>query len=143
MTSLLGGSCGGSEPTGDRMGAAEPYEKVTDCESGPTLDLGLPSCCDSGRIERRRIQDPFDETESRTSSGVSEAAASPPWCRTKDCRRLLVLGGVNWVLRGRACDDGKDEAVLVVVAATVVMLDGANWLGRVWYLAASSTGDVA
>lgn len=64
-------------------------------ELGPMLDLGLP-CCERGRIDSLRIHDPFDENESLDTSVIVEAAKSP--CRTKDCRRLVPLGGVIWEL---------------------------------------------
>lgn len=113
MTSLFGGSWSAAVavgPVGDKMGAAEPWEKVTDGESGPTLDRGLP-CCDKGRMDRRRIQDPFDETESRTSSASSDGPKSP--CRMNECRLVFVFGGVNCVLRGRG---GREDADADAVA---------------------------
>ena len=61
---------------GESIGAEEPWEKVTDGESGPTLDLVLP-CCDRGRIDSRRIHDPLDEKESRESSAMVGAGKSP------------------------------------------------------------------
>lgn len=97
FTSLFGGS-GVAEAECDRIGAAEPCEKVIEGELGPMLDRGLP-CWDRGRIESLRIHELFDEKESRDVSVIVEAAKSP--CRTDDCRRLVDLGGVTWELCGR------------------------------------------
>lgn len=70
LTSLLGGSCCGTGPVGERIGAPEPCENDIDGESGPTLDRGLP-CWESGRIDSRFIHEPFDDTESRMSSAMA------------------------------------------------------------------------
>jgi len=80
------------------MGWAEPWEKVTDGESRTTLDRGLP-CWDSGRMDRRRIHELLDETESRETSEMGGWAQS--LCRMKECRRLEALGGVVCVAAGR------------------------------------------
>lgn len=82
-------------PDGDRIGAEDPWEKAMECVSGPALDRRLP-CCESGRNDRRLIQEPLDDTESRESSAVG--ATVPSAWRTNDCLRLLTLGGVSWVL---------------------------------------------
>ncbi len=89
LTSLLRGCCGGTAE-GDSMGAAEPCEKVTDGESRATLDRGLP-CCDSGRMDRRRIHEPLDESESRETSDMGGAQSA--W-RMKEWR-LDAFGGVT------------------------------------------------
>ncbi len=72
------------------MGAAEPWEKVTEGESRATLDRGLP-CWDSGRMDKRRIHEPLDEIESRETSEMG-CVQSP--CRMNECRRR-ALGGVT------------------------------------------------
>jgi hypothetical protein len=63
FTSLLGGNCAGLLPGFDSIGAADPWENVSDGESGPTLDLGL-LFCEFGIVDNLRIQDPLDETDS-------------------------------------------------------------------------------
>lgn len=61
-------------------------------ESGPTLDLKL-SCCDSGRMDNLRIQEPLEERESRESSAMGVAGANSP-CLTEGCREVEDFGGV-------------------------------------------------
>jgi hypothetical protein len=97
LTSLLGGSWGGVLPVEPSIGAPEPKEK-REGESAPALDLML-SCWDRGRMDkRRRIQDPFEEKESRVSSGIA-VVGKKSGClldaRTPD------LGGVIWVREER------------------------------------------
>jgi hypothetical protein len=59
------------------------------------LDLGLP-CCDKGRTDSLRIQDPFEETESRVCSAIGGTLYSP--ALIKECLLLATLGGVVWAL---------------------------------------------
>lgn len=98
MTSLFGGSGGGAAPSDGRMGAEEPWEKAIECVSGPALDRRLP-CCESGRRDRRLIQELLEETESLGFSVMGCAPRSPG--RTTDCLLLRALGGVTWALAGR------------------------------------------
>ena len=90
LTSLFRACCGGVAEEGGRNGCAEVWEKVKDGESTRMLDLGLP-CWDSGRMDKRRIHDPLDETESRETSEMGGGTHS--FCRMKECRRLEALGG--------------------------------------------------
>jgi hypothetical protein len=92
LTSLLGGNGGGRDPTDPSMGAAEPSDKFSDGDSTPNmLDLGLP-CCDNGRTDNRRIQEPFEEIESRACSAIGVTWLSPG--RMKECLLLATFGGV-------------------------------------------------
>jgi hypothetical protein len=95
LTSLFGGRVDAGESR--NIGAAEPCEKMEGA-SGPTLDLVL-SWRDNGRTEKRLIQDPLEEIESRDSgmiAGDSERLTSD------DCL-LLSCGGVDcvWGIGGR------------------------------------------
>lgn len=65
LTSLLGSNWDGLLPL-CKMGTADPWEN-NEGESGPMLDRGLPFC-EFGITDSLRIQDPFDEIESRRSS---------------------------------------------------------------------------
>lgn len=78
---------------GGRTGAFDAWEKFSDKESWPTLDLTLP-CWERGRIDRRRIHEPLDDTESRRSSLDD---GGPSLCRANECRLLATLGGVSCV----------------------------------------------
>lgn len=89
LTSLFGGRVGVVGPL--RIGAAEPCEKMEGV-SWPALDLEL-SLRDSGRMERRLIQDPLDEIESRDSGMMAGESGA----LTNDDFLLLTLGGVDWV----------------------------------------------
>lgn len=63
FTSLLGGNGTGLLVLCN-IGASEPCENVTDGESGPTLDLGLP-CDETCIVDNLRIHESlFEETES-------------------------------------------------------------------------------
>jgi len=93
---LFGGSCGEPDPEGESIGAPEVWENIREGESGPNmLDLGLP-CCESGRMERRLIHDPLEDTESLAFSAIGRFVRSV--CRMKDCRLLVLFGGVIWLL---------------------------------------------
>jgi hypothetical protein len=63
FTNLFGGNCAGLLPGFDKIGAADPWENVSEGESGPILDLGL-LLCDMGIVDNRLIHDPLDEIES-------------------------------------------------------------------------------
>lgn len=60
--------------------------------SGPTLDLVL-SWRDNGRTEKRLIQDPLEDIESRDSG----MGAGDSECLTSDDCLLLSCGGVDCV----------------------------------------------
>lgn len=92
FTNLFGGSCAGGCPPGERIGAADPWEKVMEGESGPTLDLML-SCWDNGRIDNLRIQELLEERESRASSAMGVAGENSP-CLAAECRAPEDFGGV-------------------------------------------------
>jgi len=48
-----------------RNGAEDPWEKVNDCVSGPTLDRTL-----DGRMENRFIHEPLEDSESLEDSAI-------------------------------------------------------------------------
>lgn len=77
---------------GERTVAPDPSELESE-ESGPRLDLGL-SCCELGRSDKRLIQEPCEDKESRAPSRELASATSPG--RTYDCR--LLLGGFGEVI---------------------------------------------
>lgn len=85
--SLLGCTEGLLEVVGDSTGAPGPCAEKKE-ESGPRLDLGL-SCCAAGRNDKRLIQEPWEDSESRAPSTEFPDCPSP--VRTYDCR--LTLGG--------------------------------------------------
>lgn len=87
LTSLLGCTEGLLDVVGEKTGVVDPCEQAKE-ESGPTLDLGL-SCCAVGRSDKRLIQEPWDDNESRAPSVDIPPGPSPG--RTYDCR--LTLGG--------------------------------------------------
>lgn len=118
FTSLLGGNCAGLLPGFESMGAAEPWENVSDGESGPTLDLGL-LVCELGIVDNLRIQDPLDETDSLLVSsptrsccdGISplrttERLRPPPLCDVS----ALVFKRRVW---GVMCCGAGDESMVV------------------------------
>ncbi len=113
FTSLLRGCCGVAAEE-ERMGAAEPKEKVAEGESRATLERGLP-CWDRGRMDRRRIHEPADEMESRETSEMGAAQSAG---RMNECR-LEALGGVVW----NAADAERGGRVELVV-------EPSGWRGR-------------
>lgn len=122
FTNLFGGICAGTQSEGPSIGAADPYEKVKDEESGPRLDLGLP-CWDKGRMESRLIQDPREDMESRGTSDIGGGTPSPG--RINEALLLVGFGGLVWepVVGG--------SRMRVVVAG---IIGRASWrpLGAVW-----------
>lgn len=84
---------------GAKIGAAEPWEKVMEGESGPTLDLRL-SCWESGLMDNLRIQEPLEDRESRESSAMGVAGAKSP-CLIDGCRPIEDFGGVICVWEDR------------------------------------------
>lgn len=77
------------------MGAREVFEKVSDGESGPMLDLGL-AVWESVMIDSLRYQEPRDESESLLG-GSSELYSGPDDnispSRTIESLLLMVLFG--------------------------------------------------
>jgi hypothetical protein len=97
LTSLLGGNEAGTGDVGDRMGAPESCEKATLCESWLMLVRGL-SCCECGRLDRRRIHETFKEMESRAETSTIMGVLGSPLRSAKDRRLDFALGVENWVL---------------------------------------------
>src|SRR5690242_19819980 len=69
LTNLFGSNGDGLLPLCN-IGTADPWENVNEGESGPRLDRGLVFC-EFGITDNLRIQDPFEEIESRRSSLLS------------------------------------------------------------------------
>jgi len=55
------------------------------------LDLLLPPCWESGRIDRRLIQEPLDARDSLDSSATASGERSP-WCLKNECLLTEPLG---------------------------------------------------
>lgn len=91
FTNLFGGNCGLNDCDWGKIAAPDPYDTAIEFESGPTLDRSLP-CRDSGRRERRRIQEAFvDENEALGVSGIVLKGESP--CREAEGVLLLLFWG--------------------------------------------------
>lgn len=80
-----------------------------DGESGPTLDLKLP-CWESGRIDNLRIQEPFEDKESRESSTIGVAGANSP-CLVDGCLANEDLVCIIWVCE--ECRGFRDRFVVL------------------------------
>lgn len=84
FTSLLGGNWAGLLGVFESMGAADPWENISDGESGPTLDLRL-FVCELGIVDNLRIQDPLDEIDSLlVSSPIRSCGVETSPLRTTD-----------------------------------------------------------
>lgn len=109
LTSLLGSNWDGLLPL-CKMGPVDPWEN-NEGESGPMLDRGLPFC-ELGITDSLRIQDPFDEIESRRSSvPCSGVDVLSPSLLSDPIRLVLFMGesfAVNVLLMYRwlGYDDG-------------------------------------
>lgn len=103
-------------PVNPKIGAPELCEN-TDGESGPMLDLKL-SCCDNGLIDNLRIQDPFEDIESRVSSGER---ASPCFVEGRlvdnleECAYACEEGRRK--IRGRSWGSGSDSVGVSIVVS--------------------------
>ena len=113
FTSLLGGNCAGLLAGFKSIGAADPWENVSDGESGPTLDLGL-LVCEFGIVDNLRIQDPLDETESLlVCSPIRSCGVETSLLRTTDSLRppplcdasVLLFERRVWGVMGRGAGD--------------------------------------
>jgi len=95
-------------------------------ESGPKLDLRLP-CWDIGRIDSLRIQEPFDDTESRGSSTIGTARPESP-CLAKGRRVAGGFVGVIWACGARR---GIRPCAEVALTGIVGCCSGGNTI-RSW-----------
>jgi hypothetical protein len=111
LTNLFGGNCAGLLPGFESMGAAEPWENVSEGESGPILDLGL-LVCDTGIVDNLLIHEPLEEIESLlTSSPLCSCGDDSSPFRTIDSllpTPLLLLSIRGF--RGRWCMTGGKVA---------------------------------